>query len=125
MGFLKADKGMDGVPLPDKMRLPLVVLKGVLRIIGPTYVFALLKGIKKGLNAEETFLYDYILQLVRAHDLFLYVPSLTAEEAERLFYFDHCADTGDVIRKGAKRIGHKATIAVFPEGGTTYPIVSG
>lgn len=125
MGFLKADKGMDDLPLPDRMRLPLFLIKGLLRIIGPRHVFALLKVIKKGLNAEETFLYYYILQLIRAHDLFLYVPSLTAEEAERLFYFEHCADTGEVIRKGLEKIGNKATIAVFPEGGATYPIVSG
>jgi|GEM_PF-210010 len=125
MGFLKADRGMDDLPLPDKMRLPLFFIKGLLRIIGPKHVFALLKVIKKGLNAEETFLYYYILQLIRAHDLFLYVPSLTVEETERLFYFDHCAETGEVIRKGVKKIGHKATIAVFPEGGATYPIVFG
>lgn len=123
MGFLKAEKGMDDVPLPDKMSVPLFLIKMLLRIIGPKYVFALLNVIKKGLNVEDKFLYYYILQLIRAHDLFLYVPSLTAEEAEHLFYFEHCTDTDSVVRKGFFKLGLHATVAVFPEGGATYPIV--
>lgn len=124
MGFLKADRGMDDLPLPEKMKTPRWLIKTLLRIIGPRHVFGLLKRIKKGLNAEETFLYYYILQLVRAHDLFLYAPSLTPEEAERLFYFDHFTETGEVILKGVQKIGLHATVAVFPEGGATYPTVS-
>ncbi|MCG8471839.1 MAG: nickel-dependent lactate racemase [Desulfobacterales bacterium] len=123
MGFLKADKGMDDVPLPEKMSVPLFLIKLLLRIIGPKYVFALLNVIKKGLNVEEKFLYYYILQLIRAHDLFLYVPSLTDEEAEHLFYFEHCRETDDVVRKGFFKLGLDATVAIFPEGGATYPIV--
>lgn len=124
MGFLKADRGMDDLPLPAKMKMPRWLIKTLLRIIGPRHVFGLLQRIKKGLNAEETFLYYYILQLVRAHDLFLYAPSLTPEEAQRLFYFDHFTETGEVILKGVQKIGLHATVAVFPEGGATYPIVS-
>ena len=123
MGFLKADKGMDDVPLPEKMTVPLFLIKMLLRIIGPKYVFSLLNFIKKGLDVEEKFLYYYILQLIRAHDLYLYVPSLSAEEAEHLFYFEHCTDTASVVRKAFFKLGIDAKVAVFPEGGATYPIL--
>jgi hypothetical protein len=123
MGFLKAEKGMDDLPLPDKMKVPLFLIKGILRLLGPKYVFTLLNIIKKGLNVEEKFLYYYMLQLIRAHDLILHVPSLSPEEVEHLFYFDHCTSPDEVIRKGAAKLPANATVAVFPEGGATYPMV--
>ncbi|MCG8565511.1 MAG: nickel-dependent lactate racemase, partial [Desulfobacterales bacterium] len=85
MGFLRADRGLDDIPLPDKMPLPLWLIRAILRLLGPSRVFDFLKRVKKGLNAEEKFLYYYMLQLVREHRLFLHVPTLSDLERERLF----------------------------------------
>ena len=63
------------------------------------------------------------MKLIRQHDLFLYVPTLSQEENKRLGFFVPCETPQSVINKGIKKLGMKATIAVFPEGGATFPII--
>lgn len=124
MGFLRADRGLDDIPMPDGSPLPLPAVKAILRAIGPSRVYGLLNLAKKGLDIEEKFLYYYTLQLVRGYDIFLYVPSLTDEIVKKLFFFKgECSDPARVIAMGVKKLGKQATVAVFPNGGSTFPIL--
>lgn len=124
MGFLRADRGMDDIPIPDGSPLPLPMVKAILRAIGPSRVYGLLNLARKGLNIEEKFLYYYTLQLVRGYDIFLYVPSLTNEIVKKLFFFKgDCSDPARIIAMGVKKLGKQATVAVFPHGGSTFPIL--
>ena len=124
MGFLRAEKGLDDIPEPMKSPLPLPVVKKILRLIGPSRVYAFLNLTRKGLNIEERFLYYYSMQLIRQYELFFFVPSLTDEIIKALFFFKGFTDTPqDVIRAGAKRLGSRASVAVFPEGGATFPVI--
>ncbi len=122
MGFLKAERGIDDISLPEDSK-PLWLVRAILRIIGASRVRGFLDKIKKGLNVEEKFLVYYSMQLIRQYDLFLYVPTLSQEEKKRLGFFVPCEKPQNVINKGIKRLGKKATIAVFPEGGATFPII--
>ena len=124
MGFLRAEKGLDDIPLPKKSPLPLPVVKKILRLIGPSRVYAFLNMTRKGLNTEERFLYYYTMQLIRQYELLLFVPSLATDTVKTLFFFE--GFTGlpqDVITAGVKRLGPRARVAVFPEGGATFPIL--
>ena len=124
MGFLRAEKGLDDIPMPKKSPLPLPVVKKILRLIGPSRVYAFLNMTRKGLNTEERFLYYYTMQLIRQYELLLFVPSLGADIVKALFFFE--GFTGmpqDVITAGVKRLGPRARVAVFPEGGATFPIL--
>lgn len=123
MGFLRAENGTDDIPLPEKMSLPLWLVRIVLRVAGPKYVYDLVKLFKKDADVEDKFLYYYTMQLVRAYELFLYVPTLTKEEAEALFFFDYIETVEELVRKAVFKIGLDATVAVFPEGGATFPII--
>jgi lactate racemase len=60
---------------------------------------------------------------VRQYELYFYIPSLTDAEAKQVGVFKRCMDPAEVIRRGVKKIGKHATVAVFPEGGETFPIV--
>jgi nickel-dependent lactate racemase len=124
MGFLRAEKGLDDIPMPKKAPLPLPVVKKILRLIGPSRVYAFLNMTRKGLNTEERFLYYYTMQLIRQYEVLLFVPSLTAEIVKALFFFEGFTDTPrDVITAGIKRLGPRARVAVFPEGGATFSIL--
>ena len=123
MGFLRADKGLDDIPLPEKSPLPRWLLRAILRCLGPERVFGFLKRVKKGLNAEETFLYYYMFQLIREHRLFLHIPTLSGLEAQRLFYFTPCSSPQSVVDKAAACLPPRARVAVFSKGGATYPMV--
>lgn len=74
-------------------------------------------------TVEEEFLLYYSLQLIRQYDLYLYVPSLTAEEVRRLGFFRHFGTPQAVIDQACRKLTPKPTVAVFPEAGATFPIV--
>ncbi|MDY6904287.1 MAG: nickel-dependent lactate racemase [Thermodesulfobacteriota bacterium] len=124
MGFLQADKGMDDIAMPESSPLPLGMVKMILRLIGPSRVYGFLNRVKKNVDIEEKFLYYYTLQLIRQYDVYLYVPTLTPEEIKALFFFKgFTSDPQAVIQQGIRKIGKRATVAVFPEGGATFPVL--
>ena len=123
MGFIKADKGLDDIPLPDKLGIPLWLLKIALRLLGPSLVFTLVKLVKSDASVEELFLYYYTMQVCREYDLFLYVPTLTEDEAEAMLYFEWFEDPQKVIDRVIWKVGFFATVAVFPHGAATYAVV--
>ncbi len=122
LGFLRAQRGIDDISLPEEAK-PLWLVRTILRLIGPSRVRGFLDKVRKGLNVEEKFLIYYSMQLIRAYNLYLYVPTVTEEESKLLGYYTRCVEPQEVIDNGVKKLGKKATVAVFPEGGVTFPIV--
>ncbi len=124
MGFLRAEKGLDDIPMPAGSPVPLWVVKGILRLIGPSRVYGFLNRTRKNLDIEEKFLYYYTLQLLRQYEMFFYVPSLTPEIINALFFFTGIRqDPQTVIDRGAQKLPPNARVALFPEGGSTFPLV--
>ena len=122
MGFLRAERGIDDIVVPDKAK-PLWLTKTILRLLGPARVMGFLEKIRPGLNVEEKFLLYYSMQLVRAYDLFFHVPSLSDEEIRRLGFFTACRHPRQVVEAARRRLPRRAAVAVFPEAGATFPIV--
>mgnify|MGYP006276243643 CR=1 FL=1 len=123
MGFLRAQRGLDDLPDPEGSPLPLWMVKRILRLIGPSRVYGFLNRIKKGMDIEEKFLHYYTLQLIREYELYLYVPSLSEQEINKLFFFTGFRESPeDVIAAGVRKLGENAVVAVFPEGGATFPV---
>ena len=122
MAFLYAERGLDDIPLPEKST-PLWLVKRILRTIGPSRVLGFLEKVRKGQNVEEKFLTYYSMQLIRQNELYFHVPSLSDGEVKKLSFFEQFPAPQDVIRKAEKKLGHRAEVAVFPEGGATYPVV--
>lgn len=123
MGFLRAERGLDDIPLPEKST-PLWLTRTILRALGPARVLGFLEKVKPGLDVEQKFLTYYSMQLIRAHNLYFYVPSLSDAEVKALGFFERFNQPQEVIERGIKHLGKKATIAVFKEGGATFPLLS-
>lgn len=123
MGFIRADRGLDDLKDTKSSIVPLSVLKTVLRLIGPARVRGLVEMVRKKSSVEEKLFAYYAMQLMRQYDLFIHVPTLNNEEVKRVGFFTGCREPAEVIRHGIRKIGKKATVAVFPEGGVTFPIV--
>ncbi len=122
MGFLRAERGLDDIALPDKPP-PLVVLKTILRLIGKSHVMKFLGVVKKGLNVEEKFLTYYSMRLIREYQLFFHVPTLTDREIRHLGFFHNCRQPQAAIEMGARQLPKNAQVAVFPDGGATFPVI--
>lgn len=123
MGFLRAQRGLDDIPLPDKST-PLWLTRTILRTLGPARVLGFLEKVKPGLDVEQKFLTYYSMQLIRAHNLYFYVPSLSDTEVKALGFFERFNEPQEVIERGLKHLGKNATVAVFKEGGATFPLLS-
>lgn len=124
MGFLKADRGIDDLKIPDDAK-PLWLVKTILRTIGPSRVMGFLERVRKGLDVERKFQIYYSMQLMRQYDLFLYLPSISDDEVKRMGFFVRCVSPQEVIDRAVKKLGKNARVAVFPEGGVTFPIIKG
>lgn len=122
MGFLRAERGLDDIALPDKPP-PLAVLKTILRLLGKSNVMKFLDVVKKGLNVEEKFLTYYSMRLIREYQLFLHVPSLSDQEIRHLGFFRNCRAPQAVIDEGARKLKKNAQVAIFPDGGASFPLV--
>ncbi len=122
MAFLKAERGLDDIPLPDKPP-PLFVLKTILKGIGKSRVMGFLNIVKKGLDVEQKFLTYYSMRLIREYNIFCYVPSLSEKEIRHLGFFKNCGSPDEVIEKGGRKLPGNARVAVFPDGGATFPVM--
>jgi hypothetical protein len=123
LGYLRAQRGIDDIKLPENAK-PLWLVKRILRLLGPSRVRWFLERVRPGLTVEEKFLLYYSLQLIRQYDLYFYVPSLTAEEIRRLGFFKHFDTPQAVIDHACRKLARKPTVAVFPQAGATFPIVA-
>lgn len=123
MGYLRAEHGLDDIPLPKDSK-PLWLVKKILRILGPSRVMGFLEKVKKGLNVEEKFLIYYSMQLIREYELYFHVPSLNDEEIKKLGFFINFKNPQEVIDHAAKKLPNDARIAIFPLGGATFPIIN-
>lgn len=122
MGFLRAERGIDDIVVPEKAK-PLWLTKLILRLLGAGRVMGFLERMRPGLNVEEKFLLYYSMQLVRQYDLFFYAPSLDDDVVRRLGFFKAGRTPQEVIDHGRRELGGRARVAVFPEGGATFPIL--
>ncbi len=122
MGFLRAARGMDDIPLPDKPP-PLAVLRTLLKAVGKSNVMGFLNTVKKGLNVEERFLTYYSMRLIREYRLFFHAPALSDTEVRHLGFFHNCKTPEAVISAGGKKLKKNARVAVFPDGGATFPVL--
>ena len=119
-GFLRAERGLDDVKVPEKGK-PLWFTKRLLRLLGPSRVMGLQERVRPGLNVEEKFLVYYTMQLMREHDLFLCVPTLDAEAANRLGFFRHATDPQEIIARARAGFRNTPRWPSFPRAAPPFP----
>lgn len=122
MAFIRAERGLDDIVVPEKTA-PLWLSKMVLRAIGPAQVETLLKLKYPHLNVEEKCFIYYSMNMIRQYEMYFHAPKLSADTAKKMGLFVLCPEPADVIRRGLKKLGPGATVAVFPEGGFTFPVL--
>ena len=78
-----------------------------------------------GLPVEEKFLAVFALEILRRNDVLAYAPTIKPAQAKRLGFLQTVAEPQELIRRAAKHAPRNATVAIFPQGGVTYPVTSG
>lgn len=123
IALMRAERGVDDITLPADSK-PLWLVKTILRALGPSRVMGFLERVRKGVNVEEKFLLYYSMQLMRQYNLYFCAPTLSDDEVRRMGFFVHSRDPQEIIDIAARKIGKDAVVAVFPEGGATFPILA-
>ncbi|ACN16314.1 conserved hypothetical protein [Desulforapulum autotrophicum HRM2] len=122
MGFLKADKGLDDIVLPQRS-LPRWLLKQILKILGPSRTLWFLETMRPGIDVEEKFLLYYSMHLIRQYELLFHVPTLDDHEVKQLGMFKQFYHPQALVDRAARMMKKESRVAVFPEAGATFPIL--
>lgn len=104
--------------------MPRPLLKAWLRRMSREKMVKFLDRFRRDLPLEEKFLAFYALQILRRNDVLAYAPAITRREAKRLGFFRRVEDPAELIRRARRHAPRHATVAIFPQGGVTFPILA-
>jgi hypothetical protein len=99
------------------------MMKALVRLMSRQKTLAFLETFQRDLPVEEKFLAFYGLQMLRRNEILAYAPSLEPEQARRVGLFKIVSDPQDLVRQAARRAPKRPTVAIFPRGGVTFPVV--
>jgi nickel-dependent lactate racemase len=124
LAFLRCREGVGDFKLSGRS-LPHAVMKSLVRIMSRRGILIFLDLFRRDLEIEEKFLAFYALQILRRNEILAYAPSLEPEQVRRLAVLRVIPSPREMIRRAARRAPPRPTVAIFPRGGVTFPILSG
>jgi hypothetical protein len=118
--LVRAEEGVGVFGLADR-KLPLG--KGALRILAPLLLPLVPRLKLKGLGEEDKFFLYFALQAMRHATLLMYAPTIPAAIHPNLPFVDFVSSAQQAVEQARLRFPGSAQVLVFPQGGSTYPIL--
>lgn len=119
LGFLRCDGGRGDVTLPPRT-LPYPINRTVMRVLGEHRIMPFVQVIKKHEPIEERFLTHFALQVLRRNHLYIFSQKLEPDVGKRTGVLRQFSDLKEMLAAAEAKLGSRATVAVFPQGGCTY-----
>jgi lactate racemase len=104
--------------------LPRPILKTLVRRMRREKLPAFVERFRRDLPVEEKFLAVFALEILRRNDVFAFAPAIPRAQAKRLSFLRTVAEPQELIRRAAAQSPRNATVAIFPQGGVTYPVLA-
>jgi lactate racemase len=104
--------------------LPRPILKALVRRMARAKLPAFVERFRRDLPVEEKFLAVFALEILRRNDVLAYAPTISQRDANRLGFLRIVKEPQELIRRAAAQSPRNATVAIFPQGGVTYPILA-
>ncbi len=123
LAFLRCRKGVGDFKLSSR-GLPRALTKALVRMLSRENILRYLERFRKDLEIEEKFLAFYSLEILRRNEVLAYAPTLDSGPARRLQLLRLVGEPQEMIRLAAARAPRRPTVAIFPRGGITFPILS-
>jgi hypothetical protein len=121
IGMLRCTQGIGDVPEPS-WTLPYPLLRRLLRLIRAKAVLRWLERLRPHDPAEQRFLGHFGLQMLRRNHVWLYGENLPVDMGRKLGMVRQFLDVEGMIRAARRKVGRRATVAIFPYGGATYTV---
>jgi len=122
LAFLRCKEGAGSFKFSGGS-LPRPLMKALVRAMSREQLLRYLDRFRRDLHVEEKFLAFYALQILSRYEVLAYAPSVPAKQARRLAFLRCLGEPPDLIRRAAARAPHHPTVAVFPLGGVTFPLL--
>jgi len=122
LAFLRCSEGIGDFKISGRS-LPRPLLKALVRMMDREQMLGFLNRFRHDLEVEEKFLALYGLQILKRNEVLAYAPALTADQAKKLGTFRIVAQPEEMVRRAAARAPRHATVAIFPRGGVTFPVL--
>lgn len=118
--LVKAEEGVGVFGLANR-KLPLG--KKALKTLAPVLLPLVPKLKLKGMGEEDRFFLYFALQAMWKYKLLMYAPTIPDPVKLNLPFVDFVDQAQDAIDLAARQFPSKADVLLFPEGGSTYPIL--
>jgi len=122
LAFLRCNEGIGDFKISGRS-LPRPLLKALVRMMNRDQMLGFLNRFRRDLEVEEKFLALYGLQILKRNEVIAYAPTLTDDQARKLGTFRVVANPEEMVRRAAARAPRHATVAIFPKGGVTFPVL--
>lgn len=119
LGCVRCEEGLGEIAIPSKT-LPYPLLRTLVRVIGKQRILPLVERIKRGEPVEEIFVSHFGLQLLRRNHLGLFSERLPVDTGKRMGMACTFDRVQTMIDWAARRVPRRATVWVFPYGGSTF-----
>jgi len=117
---IRAEQGVGVFGLANR-KLP--VGRKALKLLAPL-ILLLVPHLKlKGMGEEDRFFLYFALQAMRRGDLLVYAPTIPMETQSNLPFVTFVESLEAGLAYARAKFPHKASVLVFPHGGSTYPIL--
>jgi nickel-dependent lactate racemase len=113
----------DGVGVFGLANRKLPIGRKALRLLSPLLLPLVPKLPLKNLGEEDRFFLYFALQAMRRSTLLAVAPTIPDEIKERLPFVTFLEDLPTAMEVARRKFPHKAQVLVFPNGGSTYPIL--
>lgn len=120
--LVKAEEGVGVFGLAN-LKMPLG--RGALKLLAPVLLPLVPKLKLKGMGEEDRLFLYFALQAMRHCKLLIYGPTIPLEIHERLPFVTFVGSPQEAVEYARQRFPGKADVIVFPDGGSTYPILPG
>ncbi len=119
--LVRADEGVGVFGLANR-KLPLG--RGALQLLASLLVRLVPRLKLKGLGEEDRFFLYFALQAMQRATLLMYAPTIPAAVQANLPFVRFVASPKEALAFARRRFPGKADVLVFPNGGSTYPILT-
>jgi len=117
---IRAEQGVGVFGLANR-KLP--VGRKALKLLAPL-ILLLVSHLKlKGMGEEDRFFLYFALQAMRRGDLLVYAPTIPLETRANLPFVTFVESPEEGLAFARAKFPRKASVLVFPNGGSTYPIL--
>jgi nickel-dependent lactate racemase len=119
LGCLHCADGRGDLPLAA-WTLPYTAFRPLLRIIGRKRILGFMNRLWAREPIERKFLGHFGLQMLRRNHIWVFSDNLPADTGRRLGLLRQYTQLECMLAAAERRVGLRATVAVFPLGGATY-----